>query len=290
MTEKQRRFCHEYLLDLNATRAYKAAYPSAKKDTVASAAGARLLAKEEIKSFVDACLKTIEGEKIAEATEVLKYATAVMRGQVEAEVLVTVLTGSGTSIVQKVKKYPDQKDRLKATEMLGRYHSLFTDKVQLESAVPVQIVDDIPLVNDTPVIKRVPPVESVPVPVEVTMVEYPEDDTEDEPEEVADLASSGMSKERARELFWFCRRYEESQRLADLAGEDGEGKHMQDVTLIDSTAKDVGGTLLCRQLLEHVTKGTDYTTLGVTVSTRFFATKKREFYQLLDSRLMSRQW
>ena len=38
MTEKQKRFCDEYLIDLNATRAYKAAYPSVKKDETAAAA------------------------------------------------------------------------------------------------------------------------------------------------------------------------------------------------------------------------------------------------------------
>lgn len=35
MTDAQKRFCDEYLVDLNATRAYKVAYPRVKKDTVA---------------------------------------------------------------------------------------------------------------------------------------------------------------------------------------------------------------------------------------------------------------
>ena len=43
LTEKQKIFCDEYLVDLNATRAYKAAYPKVKKDTVAAASAARLL-------------------------------------------------------------------------------------------------------------------------------------------------------------------------------------------------------------------------------------------------------
>ena len=37
LTEKQKRFCEEYLIDLNATRAYRAAYPSVKKDATAAA-------------------------------------------------------------------------------------------------------------------------------------------------------------------------------------------------------------------------------------------------------------
>ena len=31
MTEKQKRFCDEYLIDCNATRAYREAYPNCKK-------------------------------------------------------------------------------------------------------------------------------------------------------------------------------------------------------------------------------------------------------------------
>ena len=40
MTEKQKIFADEYLIDLNATRAYRAAYPSVKKDETARANGA----------------------------------------------------------------------------------------------------------------------------------------------------------------------------------------------------------------------------------------------------------
>lgn len=43
LTEKQKRFCDEYLIDLNATRAYMVAYPNVKKESTAAAAAARLL-------------------------------------------------------------------------------------------------------------------------------------------------------------------------------------------------------------------------------------------------------
>lgn len=43
MTDAQKRFCDEYLIDLNATRAYKVAYPNCKKDETASAVGSRML-------------------------------------------------------------------------------------------------------------------------------------------------------------------------------------------------------------------------------------------------------
>ena len=45
MTEKQKIFADEYLIDLNATRAYKAAYPRVKNDEVAAAASCQIVKK-----------------------------------------------------------------------------------------------------------------------------------------------------------------------------------------------------------------------------------------------------
>ena len=53
MTDKQKRFCDEYLIDLNATRAYKTAYPSIKKDETARANGSRLLTYANIKKYIE---------------------------------------------------------------------------------------------------------------------------------------------------------------------------------------------------------------------------------------------
>ena len=57
MTDKQKRFCDEYIIDLNATRAYKAAYPNIKNDNVAKSAGNRLLTNVDIKAYIEAELK-----------------------------------------------------------------------------------------------------------------------------------------------------------------------------------------------------------------------------------------
>ena len=48
MTEKQKIFADEYLIDLNATRAYRAAYPSVKKDETARANGSRMLTNAKV--------------------------------------------------------------------------------------------------------------------------------------------------------------------------------------------------------------------------------------------------
>jgi len=65
VTEKQKRFVDEYLIDLNATRAYKAAYPRVKKDEVAASAAARLLRDVKVQAY----LKSRQ-QKLQERTEI----------------------------------------------------------------------------------------------------------------------------------------------------------------------------------------------------------------------------
>ena len=52
MTEKQKIFADEYLIDLNATRAYRVAYPSVKKDETAASAAARMLRNVKVAKYI----------------------------------------------------------------------------------------------------------------------------------------------------------------------------------------------------------------------------------------------
>ena len=52
MTEKQKIFADEYLIDLNATRAYRVAYPSVKKDETAAVAAARMLRNVKVAAYI----------------------------------------------------------------------------------------------------------------------------------------------------------------------------------------------------------------------------------------------
>lgn len=67
LTEKQKRFADEYIIDLNATRAYKAAYPSVKKDSTASQAGSRMLRNVKVAAYIDKRMK--DREKRTEITQ-----------------------------------------------------------------------------------------------------------------------------------------------------------------------------------------------------------------------------
>ena len=148
MTDKQRKFADEYLIDCNATRAYKAAYPHVKNDQVAKSAGNRLLTFVDIKSDIDERLDEISSEKIADAAEVMQYLTSVLRGESTAEIVVVEGVGDGMSEARSMTKKPDETQRLKAAELLGKRYGLFKENVKLEGAVPVIIKDDIPETDD----------------------------------------------------------------------------------------------------------------------------------------------
>ncbi len=139
MTDKQRKFADEYWVDCNATRAYKAAYPNIKNDSVARTNGSRLLANADIKRYIQEKLEAISSAKTAKAAEVMEYLTAVMRGGSRAWVVVTE-----DSAPKLMEKPPDEKERLKAAELLGKRYGLFTDRVGLEGTGVVQIIDNIP--------------------------------------------------------------------------------------------------------------------------------------------------
>ncbi len=65
LTAKQQKFIDEYLIDLNATRAYKAAYPKCKSDEAANAASSRLLRNVKVQEQI-----AIEQQDIQDRTKI----------------------------------------------------------------------------------------------------------------------------------------------------------------------------------------------------------------------------
>ncbi len=143
MTDKQKKFCDEYLIDLNATKAYKAAYPNVKSESAAMSGASRLLRNVKVKAYIDEQLDKISSEKTADAKEVMEYLTSVLRGESQSEIVVIEGTGDGCSDARRMSKAPDEKDRLKAAELLGKRYGLFSEKVELEGDIGVTIVDDV---------------------------------------------------------------------------------------------------------------------------------------------------
>lgn len=136
LTVKQKKFCDYYIELGNATEAAIRAGYSKK---TARQTGNENLTKPYIKSYIDEKMKEIEDKQIAKAEEVLKYLTSVMRGEEKEEVAILI----GEGMQELVPKGISAKERIKAAELIGRRYSLFTDKVDIDGNVGVQIIDDI---------------------------------------------------------------------------------------------------------------------------------------------------
>lgn len=138
LTAKQQRFCDEYLIDLNATQAaIRAGY----SEKTATAQGSRLLTNVDVKSYIGERMAEKEKSLIADQDEVLKYLTAVLRGESESEEIVIESTGDFSSKARTMTKAPSEKDKLKAAELLGKRYSLFKENVKL-GVTPVVIGGD----------------------------------------------------------------------------------------------------------------------------------------------------
>lgn len=135
LTPRQKKFCDEYLISGNATdAAVKAGYsPKTAKNI-----GSENLAKPDLKAYIDEQLAQLHSEKIADAEEVLKYLTSVMRGEHTEEV--PLLCGDGMQTL--TPKEVGAKERIKAAELIGKRFGLFTDKLGIDGVVPVVIMGD----------------------------------------------------------------------------------------------------------------------------------------------------
>lgn len=131
LTDQQKKFIEEYLIDMNGTRAYRVAYPSVKKNETAAALASRLLTKAKVKKAIEPILASMSSDRMATVTEVMEYLTSVMRGDSTAEVVVVEGVGDGCSEARRLKKAPDEKERLRAAELLGKRFGLFKDKVEV---------------------------------------------------------------------------------------------------------------------------------------------------------------
>lgn len=141
MTEKQKRFVDEYLIDCNATQAAIRAGYSAK---TAYAIGEENLRKPDIKAQIDKRLEEMRSQKTADVREILEYLTSVLRGESSGSELVVEGIGDGCSQARQVKKAPSEKERLKAAELLGKRYGMWSEKIDLSGSGLVQIIDDIP--------------------------------------------------------------------------------------------------------------------------------------------------
>lgn len=132
MNAKQRKFCDEYLINLNATQAaIRAGY----SEKTARQVGQRLLTYVDISAYINEQLERIHNERTADAQEVIEYLTSVMRGEHTEQAL--QLVGDGVQEICDIEV--SAKDRLKAAELIGKRYGIFTDKTDLTVAQPIVV-------------------------------------------------------------------------------------------------------------------------------------------------------
>ncbi len=84
-------------------------------------------------------MEEIHNENTADIQEIVEYLTSVMRAKSESYVM--IMNGNGMQKV--IQKPPDEKERLKAAELLGKRFGMFTENVDVTSNGKTVIVDDI---------------------------------------------------------------------------------------------------------------------------------------------------
>ena len=146
MTEKQKIFAAEYLIDLNATRAYKVAYPRVKNDETAAAAAARLLKNVKVVTYIEKRMQDrqkrteVTQDRVIEELAAIAFARATDFAQiVNGNVVLTDtadLTESQTKAIAGIKegKFGIElklNDKEKALELLGRHLGMFKDKLEV---------------------------------------------------------------------------------------------------------------------------------------------------------------
>lgn len=150
LTQKQKVFADEYLIDLNATRAYKIAYKSCKKDETANVNGSKLLRNTKVAKYIEERMN--ERSKRTEITQdnVLRELATIAFAKVTDFVSIE----NGTVIVKDTKDIPKNlipaiasikegrngievsfysKD--KSLELLGRHLGMFNDKIEVTGTV-----------------------------------------------------------------------------------------------------------------------------------------------------------
>lgn len=145
MTDKQKRFCDEYLVDLNGTQAaIRAGY----SEKTARQMATENLSKPAIREYIEKRMAEKEAALIADQDEVMKYLTAVMRREKTEHVVVTLCEETSTYIPDddgKMRKKTTKTekpeiveiparlaDSNKAAELLGKAYGIYTDKIDAD--------------------------------------------------------------------------------------------------------------------------------------------------------------
>lgn len=140
LTEKQKRFIDYYIETGNASEAARRAGYSKGSVTTANKwiIPKNPQFKPDLYDAIGKRLQELKNSRTAALSEVLEFITAVMRGDVAEEVIVTEGTGEGCSKARIMQKQASARDRLEAAKALekrfGRFIDLEKEEQQLRIA------------------------------------------------------------------------------------------------------------------------------------------------------------
>lgn len=145
ITPKQQRFVDEYLIDLNATRAYREVYGA--KQKVAEANGARLLGNAKVAKIIaekqqaqSDAIEITQEYVLSNLTEILERCmqrAPVMEFDKEKKVYVQATDEDGKAIWTF-----DAKNALGAVHLLGKHRGMFGDKLMIDDLREVSKLSD----------------------------------------------------------------------------------------------------------------------------------------------------
>lgn len=138
LNEKQKRFCHEYIKDRNAT---KAAIRAGYAEKTAYSQGQRLLKKVEASAYIAELAAEAKQDRpsaIADAQEVLQLLTAFARGtEISREM---VMDGMAPAHLEDVP--PSQQTRISAIKELAKCFGMNVTNLNMTGAVPIMFAGE----------------------------------------------------------------------------------------------------------------------------------------------------
>jgi len=149
LNNRQRAFVDEYIIDMNATQAaIRAGY----SEKTARSQGQRLLTHVDISKAISERMKQKTEELIMKQDEILVLLSEQARREAIDHQVVSVEKASydehgnylGIEKTAEIVETPTQnKDAIRALELLGKRYGMWTDKQEIEHSGAVMFVDDI---------------------------------------------------------------------------------------------------------------------------------------------------
>lgn len=156
LTPKQERFCEEYLVDLNATKAaIRAGYSEKTADRIANQNLRKLEVSKRIEELRSAQSERTEitADRVLRELAAIAFAdrTKIAAIQESGEVAFTPTDKLSDDVKKTISGIEHGKygikvstcDKIKALELLGKHIGLFTESVKVTGEMGVTIVDDI---------------------------------------------------------------------------------------------------------------------------------------------------